>query len=58
MPYRFKPGRGGYIYVIDGDIQVNYEHMEKRDAARVTGAGLVNIETSQPTELLIVDVSI
>ena len=58
MQYRFKPGRGGYIYVIEGDVQVNYEHMEKRDAARVTGAGLVNIETSQPTELLIVDVSI
>jgi hypothetical protein len=32
--------------------------MEKRDAARVTGEGLVNIEPFQPTELLIVDVSI
>jgi len=32
--------------------------MEKRDAARVTGAGLVNTEPSQPTELLIVDVRI
>jgi redox-sensitive bicupin YhaK (pirin superfamily) len=58
MPYRFKPGCGGYIYVIEGDIQVNYEHLEKRDAARVTGAGLVKIEPSQPTELLIVDVRI
>jgi len=58
MLYRFKPARAGYIYVIEGDIQVNYERMEKRDAARVTGAGLVNMEPSQPTELLIVDVSI
>ena len=58
MQYRFEPGRGGYFYVIEGDVQVNDEHMERRDAARVTGAGLVNIEPSQPTELLIVDVSI
>ncbi len=57
MPYRFKPGRGGYIYVIDGDIQVNYEHTEERDAARVTGSGVVNIEPSQPTELLTVSES-
>jgi len=58
MQYQFKPGRAGYFYVIEGDVQVNDEHMERRDAARVTGAGLVNIEPSQPTELLIVDVSI
>jgi redox-sensitive bicupin YhaK (pirin superfamily) len=58
MPYRFKPGRGSYIYVVEGDTQVNSEHMQKRDAGRVTGAGLVNIEPSQPTELLIVDVRI
>jgi len=58
LQYRFKPGRGGYFYVIEGDVHVNYEHMQRRDAARVTGAGLVNIEPSQPTELLIVDVSI
>jgi redox-sensitive bicupin YhaK (pirin superfamily) len=58
MQYRFKPRRGGYLYIIEGDVQVNHEHMEKRDGARVTGEGLVNIEPSQPTELLIVDVGV
>jgi redox-sensitive bicupin YhaK (pirin superfamily) len=58
MQYRFKPGGGGYFYVIEGHVQVNDKHMERRDAARVTGSGLVNIESSQPTELLIGDVRI
>jgi quercetin 2,3-dioxygenase len=56
--YRFEPGHGGYIYVIEGDLDINLERMGPHDAARVVGDGRLHIQASNPSELLIVDVAI
>jgi redox-sensitive bicupin YhaK (pirin superfamily) len=56
--YRFEPGHGGYIYVIEGDLDINLERIGPHDAARVVGDGRLHIQASNPSELLIVDVAI
>ena len=56
IAYQFEPGHGGYLYVIDGVVDVNLEHLGAHDAARVIGEGRLHVEASNPAELLIVDV--
>jgi quercetin 2,3-dioxygenase len=58
MAYQFEPGHGGYLYVIDGDVDVNLERLGAHDAARVVGEGRVGIRALNPTEVLIVDVAV
>jgi len=58
MAYQFEPGHGGYLYVIDGDMDVNLERLGTHDAARVVGEGRLHIHASTPSELLIVDVAL
>lgn len=53
--HTFGSGRGGYLYVIDGDVVVNEERLSKGDAAEVPGAGRVELRASAVTELLLVD---
>ena len=55
---QFEPGHGGYLYVIDGDVDVNLERLGAHDAARVVGEGRLHVEASNPAELLIVDVAL
>jgi quercetin 2,3-dioxygenase len=56
IAYQFEPGHGGYLYVIDGDVDVNLERLGAHDAARVVGEGRLHFDASNPAELLIVDV--
>jgi redox-sensitive bicupin YhaK (pirin superfamily) len=58
MAYQFEPGHGGYLYVIDGDVDVNLERLGAHDAARVVGEGRLRIQASSPSELLVVDVAV
>jgi len=58
IAYQFEPGHGGYLYVIDGDVDVNLERLGAHDAARVVGEGRLHVEASNPAELLIVDVAL
>ncbi len=58
MAYQFEPGHGGYVYVIEGDADINLERLGTHDAARVVGAGRLHIHASTPSELLIVDVAL
>lgn len=57
MEYKFEPGHVGYLYVIDGDVDVNLENLGAHDAARVVGEGRVGIQAFSPAELLLVDVA-
>jgi hypothetical protein len=50
------PGRGMYVYVIDGDADVLGEHMATGDAARLWDEPEVPIRASATTELIVVDV--
>jgi redox-sensitive bicupin YhaK (pirin superfamily) len=48
-------GRGGYLYVIDGALRVNGQHMSRGDAAYVLGAGDLALGGEHETDLLLVD---
>ena len=52
------PGRGAYLYVIEGDIGVNGERMETGSAAQITDEERVEIAASSASELILVDVAL
>ena len=52
------PGRGVYLYVIEGDVEVNGERMETGSAAQVTGEEHVEISANATSELILVDVAL
>ena len=53
--HEFGDGRGGYLYVIDGEADVNDKRLAKGDAAKITGAGRLNIAARGTSELVLVD---
>ena len=50
--------RGAYLYVIDGDIEVNGEGMETGSAAQITAEERVGITATSTSELILVDVAL
>ena len=51
-------GRGVYLYVIEGDAEINGEGMTTGDAAQVAGEPSIGIVASGTTELIFVDVAL
>jgi redox-sensitive bicupin YhaK (pirin superfamily) len=51
-------GRGLYLYVIEGAVEVNGEHMETGSAAQITDESRVRIGATETSELILVDVSL
>jgi redox-sensitive bicupin YhaK (pirin superfamily) len=52
------PGRGAYLYVIDGDVGVNGERMETGAAAQIMDEERAEIAASSTSELILVDVAL
>ena len=52
------PGRGAYLYVIEGDVGMNGERMETGSAAQITDEERVEIAASSSSELILVDVAL
>jgi quercetin 2,3-dioxygenase len=52
------PGRGAYLYVIEGDVGVNGERMETGSAAQITDEERAEIAASSTSELILVDVAL
>ncbi len=52
----FGEGRGGYLYVIDGDLGVNGERLGPGDAAKIRDERGLDLRAGGDTELLLVDV--
>jgi len=50
------PGRGAYLYVIEGSIALNGEAMGTGDSARVTDEAALTIRADGASELILVDV--
>ena len=48
-------GHGGYLYLIEGGVDLNGERLMTGDAAYLTGDGLVRIRAEARSELLLVD---
>jgi len=56
MLYRFDPGHGGYVHIIEGDVEANLERLQTGDAARVLGGGQLQVHAFHTSELMLVDV--
>jgi quercetin 2,3-dioxygenase len=52
----FGADRGGYLYVIEGDLDANGERLATGDAAKVRDEASLDLEAHDTTELLLVDV--
>jgi redox-sensitive bicupin YhaK (pirin superfamily) len=52
------PGRGAYLYLIEGDVGMNGERMETGSAAQITDEERVEIAASSASELILVDVAL
>jgi redox-sensitive bicupin YhaK (pirin superfamily) len=55
VEHAFAEGRGGYFYLIEGDIDLNGERLATGDAAKVLGGGLLRVRARAASELLFVD---
>ncbi len=55
VEFKPKPGRKSYLFVIDGDIELNQMNMKTRDAARIENENQLFIISKKPTELLLID---
>jgi len=51
-------GRGGYLYVIDGSLQVNGEPMDTGAAAQVRQERSIEVEALAAAELVLIDVAV
>jgi quercetin 2,3-dioxygenase len=51
-------GRGAYLYVIEGDVDVNGERMATGAAAQIRDEPSVQVEAAADTELILVDVGL
>ena len=55
VEHLFGERRGGYWYLIDGDVELNGERLATGDAAKILGGGLLRMRAQAPSELLLVD---
>ena len=56
LEHTFGPGRGGYLYVIDGRVEVDGDPLRTGDAIKVGGATDLTFQTDVAAELILVDV--
>ncbi len=56
LDHVFVPGRGGYLYVIDGRVALNGDQLSTADAVKVTGAAELTLSTEVAAELILIDV--
>lgn len=56
LAHSFGPGRGGYLYVIDGRVGLEGESLATGDAVKVGGPTELNLATNVAAELILVDV--
>ena len=58
LEHPLAPGRGAYLYVIEGDVDVNGERMVTGSAVQATDEGRLQIAASATSELILVDVAV
>ena len=56
LTHAFGEGRGGYLYVIDGRVDLDGELLGSGDAAKVVGAADLRLRTDVAAELILIDV--
>jgi quercetin 2,3-dioxygenase len=58
VEHPLESGRGLYVYVIEGDVEVNGQRMTTGDAAQITEEPQVRVAANATSELILVDVSL
>jgi redox-sensitive bicupin YhaK (pirin superfamily) len=58
VEHLLEDGRGLYLYVIEGDVDVNAKRMTTGDAAQITEEPQVRIAANATSELILVEVSL
>jgi quercetin 2,3-dioxygenase len=58
VEHALAPSRGVYVYVIEGDVDVNGERMQTGSAAQITDEERVEITANATSELIVVDVAL
>ena len=58
LEHTLGPGRGAYLYVIEGGAEVNGERMTTGDAAQITEEGSIRLAATDVTEVILVDVAL
>jgi redox-sensitive bicupin YhaK (pirin superfamily) len=56
LDHSFGPGRGGYLYVIDGRLSVDGDSLATGDAAKVAGQLTQHLSSDLAAELILIDV--
>jgi redox-sensitive bicupin YhaK (pirin superfamily) len=56
VEHPFAPGRGGYLYLIEGVLRVNEEKLGTGDALKVRDEGSLRLQAEETSELILVDV--
>ncbi len=56
VTHDFRPGRGGYFYLIEGRARVGGEELSTGDAAKVQDDAQLRIDANDVSELILVDV--
>jgi redox-sensitive bicupin YhaK (pirin superfamily) len=56
LEHTFGPGRGGYLYVIDGRLSINGDALRSGDAVKVGGEARLELSTDVAAELILIDV--
>jgi quercetin 2,3-dioxygenase len=56
VEHEFRPGRGGYLYLIEGNATVNTDAITTEDAIKIHDEPSLRIEADTASELLLVDV--
>jgi quercetin 2,3-dioxygenase len=54
--YRIAAARGGYLYTLDGELQLGEEALAAGDAAKLAGPEDLELTASGDTELILIDV--
>lgn len=56
LEHTFGPGRGGYLYVIDGRLSLDGDVLGTGDAAKISGEAALGLSTDVGAELILIDV--
>jgi redox-sensitive bicupin YhaK (pirin superfamily) len=56
VSHDLRPGRGGYLYLIEGRASVGPEELSTGDAATIQDEAQLRIEAKEGSELILVDV--
>jgi len=56
LKHTFGPGRGGYLYLIDGRLSLDGDALGTGDAAKITGETELRLSTDVGAEVILIDV--